>query len=42
MAKEIYYGKEARERILSGAKKLYDAVKVTYGPRAENVIIGKK
>lgn len=42
MAKEIYYGKEARERILSGAKKLYDAVKVTYGPRGENVIIGKK
>ena len=32
MSKKIYYDEEARERILGGAKALYDAVKVTFGP----------
>lgn len=41
MAKKIYYEAEAREKILDGAKKLYDAVKVTFGPKGKNVIIEK-
>lgn len=42
MAKKIYYESEAREKVLSGAKQLYDAVKVTYGPKGQNVIIEKE
>lgn len=42
MAKKIYYEAEAREKILSGAKQLYDAVKVTFGPKGKNVIIEKE
>ena len=42
MAKKIFYEKEAREKVLSGAKQLYDAVKVTFGPKGQNVIIEKE
>ena len=42
MAKKIYYEAEAREKVLSGAKQLYDAVKVTFGPKGKNVIIEKE
>lgn len=42
MAKKIYYEAEAREKMLSGAKQLYDAVKVTFGPKGKNVIIEKE
>ena len=31
MAKKIFYTSEAREKVLAGAKQLYDAVKVTFG-----------
>ena len=41
MSKKIYYDEEARERILGGAKALYDAVKVTFGPKGRNVLIEK-
>lgn len=41
MPKKIFYDQEARERILGGAKTLYDAVKVTFGPKGRNVIINK-
>lgn len=41
MAKKIYYEAEAREKVLSGAKQLYNAVKVTFGPKGKNVIIEK-
>ncbi len=41
MAKKIFYEAEAREKVLSGAKQLYDAVKVTFGPKGQNVIIEK-
>ena len=34
--KKIFYAEEARDKILSGAKQLYDAVKVTYGPKGQN------
>ncbi|MBR3131621.1 chaperonin GroEL [Candidatus Saccharibacteria bacterium] len=42
MAKKIYYEAEAREKILAGSKKLYDAVKVTFGPKGKNVVIEKQ
>ena len=41
MAKKIFYAVEARDKVLSGAKQLYDAVKVTFGPKGQNVIIEK-
>jgi chaperonin GroEL len=41
MAKKIFYDAEARDKVLSGAKALYDAVKVTYGPKGQNVVINK-
>lgn len=39
--KKIFYNSEARDKVLSGAKQLYDAVKVTFGPKGQNVIIEK-
>lgn len=41
MAKRVFYGDDARERVLGGAKALYEAVKVTYGPKGNNVVIAK-
>lgn len=41
MAKRVFYDDDARSRVLGGAKALYDAVKVTYGPKGRNVVIGK-
>lgn len=41
MAKRVFYDDDARERVLGGAKALYDAVKVTYGPKGRNVMIAK-
>lgn len=41
MAKKVFYGDDARTRVLGGAKDLYDAVKVTYGPKGGNVVIAK-
>jgi chaperonin GroEL len=41
MAKKVFYDDDARHRVLGGAKALYDAVKVTMGPKGRNVIIGK-
>ena len=42
MAKKIYYEADARAKVLAGAKQLYDAVKVTFGPKGQNVIIEKE
>lgn len=41
MAKKVFYDDEARSRVLGGAEALYDAVRVTYGPKGRNVVIGK-
>lgn len=41
MAKKVFYEADARERVLAGAKELYDAVKVTMGPKGRNVVISK-
>lgn len=42
MAKKIFYGQEARERVLAGAEQLYEAVKVTFGPKGGNAVIAKE
>ena len=41
MAKKVFYDDDARNRVLGGAKSLYNAVKVTYGPKGRNVVIAK-
>ena len=41
MAKKVFYDDDARARVIGGAKALYDAVKVTYGPKGRNVVIAK-
>ncbi|QJU09706.1 chaperonin GroEL [Candidatus Saccharibacteria bacterium oral taxon 488] len=41
MAKKVFYDDDARSRVLGGAQALYDAVKVTYGPKGRNVVIAK-
>lgn len=42
MAKEIYFGEEARKSIELGVNKLADAVKVTLGPKGRNVVLAKQ
>lgn len=39
--KKIFYDDDARKRVLEGAQALYDAVKVTMGPKGRNVVINK-
>ena len=41
MPKKVFYDDDARARVLGGAKALYNAVKVTYGPKGRNVVIAK-
>lgn len=41
MAKKIFYDDDARTRLIGGAQALYDAVKVTMGPKGRNVVIQK-
>jgi chaperonin GroEL len=41
MAKKIFYDDDARGRVLAGAKELYEAVRVTMGPKGRNVVINK-
>lgn len=40
-AKDVQFGREARERILRGVDTLANAVKVTLGPKGRNVVIDK-
>ncbi|HPE94707.1 MAG TPA: chaperonin GroEL [Bacillota bacterium] len=42
MAKDIYHGAEAREKLLKGIDTLADTVKITLGPKGRNVVIDKK
>ncbi len=42
MAKQIKYGKEAREALIEGVNKLANAVTTTLGPKGRNVAIDKK
>ena len=41
MAKDIYYGKDARDGLERGIDKLANAVKVTLGPKGRNVVLDK-
>lgn len=41
-AKEIIYGKDARQKLVNGINKLSDAVKVTLGPKGRNVVLQKQ
>ncbi|HVQ43708.1 MAG TPA: chaperonin GroEL [Candidatus Saccharimonadia bacterium] len=41
MAKKIFYDDDARGRVLAGARELYEAVRVTMGPKGRNVVIQK-
>ena len=40
-AKDVKFGRDARERILNGVNTLADAVKVTLGPKGRNVVLDK-
>ena len=40
-AKNIFFGTDARAKMLSGVNKLADAVKVTLGPKGRNVVMDK-
>jgi chaperonin GroEL len=41
MAKEIYYGEEARAKLKAGVDKLAHAVTTTLGPKGRNVVLGQ-
>lgn len=41
MAKSVIFGKDARTKMVAGANKLADAVKVTLGPKGRNVVLDK-
>lgn len=41
MAKKVFYDDDARTRVIGGAQALYDAVKVTMGPKGRNAVIQK-
>ncbi len=42
MAKDIYYGIDARNALLRGVDKLANTVKITLGPKGRNVVLDKK
>jgi chaperonin GroEL len=41
-AKDLSFGEEARQKILSGVEQLSKAVKITLGPKGRNVVLDKK
>ena len=41
MAKDIFYGEDARRKLQTGVDKLADTVKITLGPKGRNVLINK-
>lgn len=41
MAKDLYYGEEARRKFQAGVDKLANTVKITIGPKGRNVLIDK-
>ncbi|MBD3330020.1 chaperonin GroEL [Candidatus Peregrinibacteria bacterium] len=42
MSKQVLFGDEARQKLLTGVEKLAKAVKITLGPKGRNVILEKK
>lgn len=41
MAKDIYFGEDARQKLQTGVDKLANTVKITLGPKGRNVLIDK-
>lgn len=41
MAKDVFYGEDARRKLQAGVDKLADTVKITLGPKGRNVLINK-
>ena len=39
MARDLYYGEEARQKLQAGVDKLADAVKITLGPKGRSVVL---
>lgn len=42
MAKQVKFGDDARHKMVDGVRKLYDAVRITMGPKGRNVVLDKK
>ena len=42
MAKELYYGEDARKKLMDGVDQLANTVKITLGPKGRNVLLEKK
>ena len=42
MAKDLFYGEDARRKLQAGVDKLADTVKITLGPKGRNVLIEKQ
>lgn len=42
MAKQIQFSDDARQKMMDGVRKLYDAVRITMGPKGRNVVLDKK
>lgn len=42
MAKQVFFGDQARQKIIAGVNQLAQAVRITLGPKGRNVILDKK
>ena len=42
MAKDLYYGEDARRKLQRGVDKLANTVKITLGPKGRNVLLERK
>lgn len=42
MSKQVQYGDAVRQKMINGAKRLTDAVRITMGPKGRNVVLDKK
>ncbi|MFA5843131.1 MAG: chaperonin GroEL [Candidatus Gracilibacteria bacterium] len=42
MSKQVQYGDAVRQKMINGAKRLADAVRITMGPKGRNVVLDKK
>lgn len=41
MARDLYYGADARQKLQEGINKLVDAMKITLGPKGRNVLVDR-
>ncbi len=42
MPKQVIYNDDARQKLFAGVEKLYNAVRITMGPKGRNVVLEKK